>query len=102
MDEIEQAGDYWYNPACDADGNRSLWFMLPGAASRDHFAEPFNRRNGLNRIASPIWSITENADATLTSSPSIAIEGHDPTTDAPGATSQYFHGYLINGNWREV
>jgi hypothetical protein len=103
MDAIEEPGDYWYNPRCDDDGGQSLWFMLPIATSRDQFAEPFQLGNGLNRIATPPWTITENPDGSVSAQPSIAIEGHDPGVDAPGAVHQFWHGYLEPGNvWRQV
>lgn len=103
MGAIQDPGDYWYNPDADTEkGARSLWFMLPTAMSRNHWEEPRSLHNGLHRISAPPWSITENADATLTASPSIAIEGHDPAVDAPGEVHQFWHGYLERGVWREV
>lgn len=103
MDAIEHPGDYFYNPNADPNGDHSLWFMLPTAVSQDSFAEPRSLHNGLHRIASPTWTITENADETISAQPSIAIEGHDPAVDEPGGHHQFWHGYLDPGNvWRQV
>jgi hypothetical protein len=91
LDEITEPGDYWYNPAADPKGHRSLWFLLPTAESRDAFAEPLSPHNGLHRIDST-WTITDNPDGSVSAQPSIAC-----------GTPVYWHGYLEPGNvWREV
>lgn len=96
LDEVQQPGDYFYNAAAapDADGQVSLWFLLPTADPDNALENSYERKhNGLHRIASPIWTITEHEDGSVSSQPSIGC----------GVQPYYWHGYLDPGNiWREV
>lgn len=95
IDELELPGDYFYNPGAEPDGagHISLWFILPTAKSADHWAEPRSPHNGRHRIASPIWTIMEHEDGSVSAQPSIGL----------GAQPYYWHGYLDEGHrWREV
>jgi hypothetical protein len=94
IDELELAGDYFYELEVDQNGDRSLWFVLPTATSAHHHDEDgtYIPHNGRHRVASPSWTITENADGSLSAQPSIAC-----------GLPVYWHGYLDEGHrWREV
>ena len=58
------------------------WFCTPNG----HFG----------RINNKVWKITENEDGTITVSPSIRV-----SHSIDGKSIEDWHGYLVNGIWKE-
>ena len=107
MDEIVRPGDY-YGPTDTYSGtDRGVWFLLPIADPDNPFdvwpEPPDNRaqwvekrRNGLHRVAEPPWVFRECPDGSLEIRESI-VAGRGTQPDE----TEYFHGYLDEGNvWR--
>lgn len=76
-----------------------IFNLLPGDYGRDPFSGHwFGRPPGTDLVGDlSNHTIIENADGTITVSPSILIRG---TNDAGNPIS--WHGYLEFGFWREV
>ncbi len=80
--KIFEPGDYGF--VKEFDGVEYLWFTLPVAPDEYGFRM-------FARLNPKIHSITVNPDGTVTASPSILVTQGKRT----------WHGYLINGEWRE-
>lgn len=76
-------GDYF--PIVEDGICTALWFKLPTGTLGRIAAD------GHGKHGEPEWTITVNADETVTVDPSI--EQHE-TTNVP-----YWHGHLVNGVW---
>lgn len=95
MDDIEEPGDY-FGPTAEYTGSvPAVHFLKPNA--RDD-GVPL-RATQIGHVCSPPHEFTENPDGTLTISPSISnlLAG-----DTDGHSDDGWHGYLENGNWRQV
>lgn len=83
FENLERPGDYYF-----ADG--ILWAILPHGG---HGRLP---AIGCSETGGPEWTITADADGTVTVAPSIRQLPIESLGD-PG-----WHGYLEHGVWREV
>ena len=87
-----EPGDYC-GPIRGYTGDKpAVFFLKPNA--RDEGAHKNAR--GIQHVASPPHTFTEEADGSLTISPSIG------DTRGGGSESDGWHGYLENGIWRRV
>lgn len=92
LEELTEAGDYMLcdseNPDGTKRGFRELWFRLP-----EH------PKPGVRHIhdGPDGWTFTENADGTVTVSPSIFAH----IVQRDGSTKPGWHGFLEQGVWRE-
>lgn len=101
FDELTQAGDYFLGSVRSSDDEppyKQLWFLLPTHKGADLF-DHVDEHSGLHGIGERMhdgsqgWIITENADGSVSSQPSIGC----------GPPPYYWHGYLEPGNvWHEV
>lgn len=101
FDALEKAGDYFLGSVRRSDESepyRQLWFLLPTHKGTDMF-DHVDQHSGLHGISERMhdgstgWTITEHADGSVSSQPSIGC----------GVPPYYWHGYLDPGNvWREV
>lgn len=95
VEAIERPGDYAGPFEDDADGGRSVWFLLPihvGTSKFDHAT----RGSGLHRVSEPPWSFRECADGSVEIRASILCGAREPE-------GEYWHGFLDEGHsWRET
>jgi hypothetical protein len=87
---IERPGDYC-GPLTGWTGDLpAVFFLKPNA--RD--ADAPSRASRIHHVTSPPHTFTEEADGTLTLSPSIGDK------NGPGSESDGWHGHLTAGEWR--
>lgn len=92
---LEQAGDY-AGPVKGWTGDLpAVFFLKPNARDDD---APRGARS-VQHVCSPPHSFTEEADGTLTISPSISDRKRDQDPSTPG---DGWHGFLERGVWRQV
>lgn len=89
--KVENPCDY-FGPTKGFTGSDAVFFLKPNA--RDEDAPPSAR--SLQHVCSPPHTFHECEDGSLTISPSIGetVRGSD--------VSDGWHGYLVQGIWRQV
>lgn len=91
--KVTEPGDY-YGPVVGYTGDLpAVFFLLPNA--RDEATEAWER--GISHVTSPPHTFHEQPDGTLTIQASILSVGVKD-----GQQVQGWHGYLENGEWRQV